>query len=63
MNGQRERLDHVSPVENQGDPLSFYSGCWWVGGAMVAGERRGPYDDGGTSREGGGGSRDCEVDT
>lgn len=41
-----ESLDHVSPVENQGDHLSFYSGCWWVGGAMVAGERRGPYDDG-----------------
>lgn len=27
-----ESLDHVSPVENQGDHLSFYSGCWWVGG-------------------------------
>lgn len=44
MNGQRESLDHVSPVENQGDHPEFLR--WLlVGGAMVAAnERRGQYD-------------------
>lgn len=55
MNGQRESLDHVSPVENQGDHPEFLR--WLlVGGASTTKTM-------GTSREGGGGSRDCEVET
>ncbi|KAL0011743.1 hypothetical protein SO802_006851 [Lithocarpus litseifolius] len=49
-------LDHVSPVENQGDHLSFYSGCWWVAQWWLV--RDVARTKMGTSREG----RDCEVE-